>query len=370
MKTLLLLSCLLTGIASAPALGQDSPDALARLVEQFRENAAVPGASVAIARGDRLIYSAGHGFADLEHQVPATAQTRYRTASIAKSMTAVAVMQLVEAGKLELDADIRGAAPAFPEKRWPINARLLLCHQSGVRHYLSGGEATGSDHFFDLASTLPLFADSPLRHEPGTKMTYTTFGYTLLGLAVEHASGQRFDDYLQQHIFEPAGMSRTCPDDHYAVVPQRTGFYQRLSPQAVAQLPEAIRGRVPADRIVHADFHDTSMKVPGGGLLSTAEDLVRFGNAVRDAQLVSAETRDAMWTAQPTRAGEDTGYGLGFGVRSPGGVRQISHSGGQAGTATLLTLLPDQQLTLAVMCNLQGAPVRDLVRQLVAQLIE
>jgi CubicO group peptidase (beta-lactamase class C family) len=108
----------------------------------------IPGLSVAIAVGNQVVYSNGFGMADLENSIPAKATTVYRTASIAKPMTAVAVMRLAEQGKLDLDAPIQKYCRAFPEKNYPVTARQLLGHLAGVRHYKARGESAGTEHFF------------------------------------------------------------------------------------------------------------------------------------------------------------------------------------------------------------------------------
>ncbi len=122
--------------------------------------------------------------------------------------------------------------------------------------------------------------------------------------------------------------------------------------------------------MVNATLHDTSMKVPGGGLVSTAADLVRFALAVRTGSLVSAAGRDAMWTLQKTASGDETGYGLGWAVRRQDGMLAVGHAGGQSGTATLMDMIPERGLMVALMCNLQGAPLQPILREIEQMLLE
>ena len=238
----------------------------------------IPGLSVAVATENQLCYSHGFGQADVEHDVPATIETRYRTASVAKPMTAVVVMSLMEDGVVDLDAEVQEYCPAYPEKFWPVTSRQLLGHLGGVRHYKTAGEASSTSHFFSLSAALSTFADDPLLHEPGTKYRYTSFGYNLLGSVAEGAGGRTFLELLHEKVLQPSGMSHTVIDDHFAIIPGRTSGYIRATESVLEDLPEG--HNLKEGELYNASLHDTSMKIPGGGLLSTAPDLVRFGNAL------------------------------------------------------------------------------------------
>lgn len=318
----------------------------------------IPALSIAIAVNNRIVYANGFGFADLENFVPARADTLYRTASIAKPMTATAVLQLAERGKLDLDAPIQQYCPAFPEKNWPVTARQLLGHLGGVRHYKSGEEATGKKHYFSVVESLELFKDDPLLHEPGTAFRYTTFGYVLLGCAIEGASGMSYLDYMQKNVFDPAGMHRTGPDDVHRILPNRARGYVVLDEDDYESLPDAAKADAEVGALYNASLHDTSMKVPGGGLVSTAVDLVKFALAHNTGLLLEEETRKQMWTRQATRDGQQSNFGLGWVVieftdeRAPGVL--VMAAGGQPGTSTFLVLRPDRGRAIALMVNLEG----------------
>ena len=165
----------------------------------------------------------GFRLVDLENQVPAKAGTAYRLASIAKSITAVAVMQLVERGKIDLNAPINKYCPAYPlkqalkdspGKQFSITVRQLLVHQSGVRHNRPD-ELFTTHHYANIEEAVGSFKDDPLVVEPETKYSYSTPGYTLLGCAIESASGMSYMDYLRENILKPSGMTRTFLDDVY-----------------------------------------------------------------------------------------------------------------------------------------------------------
>ncbi|HYP29672.1 MAG TPA: serine hydrolase domain-containing protein [Blastocatellia bacterium] len=351
----------------AGSLPQSLAKKIDAVIEEQRAKLGIPGISVAVATDGHLSYSKGFGMADLENSVRTGVNTVYRTASIAKPLTATAVMQLAEQGKLDLDAPIQKYCPAFPEKQWPVTARQLLGHLGGVRHYKASGESNGTTYYYTIEDSLRIFKDEPLLHEPGTKFNYTTYGYSVLGCAIEGASGARYEDYMREHVFGAAKMERTRIDNHRFIIPDRTRGYMRLDQTTHALLPAFLKAQVKVGQIFNAPLHDTSMKVPGGGLVSTAPDLVSFGLSMMNGLLVKPSTRDQMWTAQKLRDGSPTSYGLGWGVGEvPGmkGVALYSHSGGQAGTSTMLYLIPGKNLVIAGMCNLQGADVGRVLNEI------
>lgn len=339
------------------------------VIEAEMAKQAIPAVSIAIAIDNQLRYSKGFGKADLENSVAAKATTVYRTASIAKPLTATAVMQLAEKGKLDLDAPVQKYCAAFPEKPWPVTVRQLLGHLGGVRHYQKPGESSGTAHFFTITDSLKIFKDDPLLHEPGTKYHYTTYGYSVLGCAIEGASGQSYEDYMQEHVFRPAGMEHSRLDDHFRLIPDRARGYMKMDQRTYAQLPESMKSSVKVGQIFNASLHDTSMKVPGGGIASTAVDLVRFALASTNGVLVKRPTLEQMWTPLKTRDNTDTRYGLGWGIGDVAGMKLIAHSGGQAGTSTLLYILPEKGIVIASMSNLEGAALNTILNGIGKELI-
>ena len=170
--------------------------------------------------------------------------------------------------------------------------------------------------------------------------------------------------YLQEHVFDRANMKSAGLDNVYQIIPHRTRGYATLGEQQHGRLPPIIRDQLKPGDVVNCKLHDTSMKIPGGGLICAASDLVQLGNAMLDDQLLKRATRDKAWTPQSTQDGKATTYGLGWVVTQADQSPRISHSGGQAGTATYLMILPDQQAVIAIMANLQGAPCTRLARTL------
>lgn len=317
----------------------------------------IPGLSVAVVTDNRLTWERGYGFADLENFVPATAATVYRLASVSKPITAVAVMQLAERGKLDLDAPIQRYVPSFPKKRYPVTARALLSHLAGVRHY-KGDEFESTREYPSLTAALAMFKDDSLEHPPGARMTYTTHGYTLLGAAVEGAAGADYLDYLRANVFAPAGITAMRDDEVAALIPHRARGYARDSTGALR----------------NAGLANTSYKIPGGGLVSTAGDVARFAAAAQDGRLVRPATFAQMTTSARTSDGKDIGYGLGWSVggiaNAPPGA--VWHTGAQQGTSSIVYMLSRERTAVVILTNLEGvgsaltATANDLARIVLA----
>jgi serine beta-lactamase-like protein LACTB, mitochondrial len=308
----------------------------------------VPGLTVAIGSSAGLHWSNGYGLADLENLVPATALTAIRLGSVSKPITATAVMQLVEKDKIQLDALIQRYIPSFPNKQWPVTVRQLLGHLGGIRHYVGDQELDSARHYADFTEAFQIFQNDPLLFEPGTKYSYSSYGFNLLGGAVESASHMKFVEYLSENIFRPAGMSHIGADEVYVIIPHRARGY-RLSA---------------SKQLENCALADTSNKIPGGGMISTADDLVTFALALNAGKLVKPETRDLMFTAQQPRGGNPGHYGMGWNIGQFEGHRLVFHGGGQQGISTYLMLFPDDGLSIAVMLNREQAPAGDIAHKI------
>jgi len=338
--------------APAPTAAPPTFAAAARIdsmIDAAMRSHSIPGLSVAVVSGGSLAWTNGYGMADLENFVPARPITVYRLASVSKPITAVAIMQLVERGAIELDAPIQRYVPDYPEKPWPITVRQLLCHQGGIRNWTED-EFVSTRHYSTLSEAIGAFRDDPLVNEPGTRVTYSSFGYTLLGRAIETAGGHGYIEFLRLNILEPAGMDWTRADDVQQIIPNRARGYRLTGGGALLNSP----------------LSDTSNRMPGGGLVGTVEDVGRFAAALQAGTLVKPETLKLMWTPQPTRDRRATGFGYGFVVGRRNGEREIYHSGGQSRVSTLLYMRPDRRLAVVLLTNLEGigGPLLDLGRQI------
>lgn len=318
-------------------------------IEQCLEGHRIVGLSVALVVDGELFDLRSFGWQDFGARLPASGDTMYRWASIAKPLTAVAALQLVEAGKLDLDADARSYVPEFPEQASAFTPRQLLCHQAGIVHYPSMGIRTPREYdvehpWADRIIALDMFDERELLFEPGTDFSYSTPGFVLLGAVIERAGGRPYAEQVAQRIGAPLGMTTLQPDYEWVAIPARARGY-------------VARGD---GRVVDAGSDDISWKLPGGGWISTVGDLARFGSGLADGSLLDADSLELMWTDQPTRAGARHGYGLGIGVRVEDGVTFVSHSGGQRKASTYLLVCPERRSAVALMSNTQGVDLGEL----------
>lgn len=334
---------------AAAALPAEKVRQIEALISAEMSRQKIPGMSAAVVVGGEARWSNGYGLSDVENNVPAKASTVYRLASVSKPITATAVMQLSERGRVDLDAPVQKYCPAFPEKQWPVTTRQVLGHLAGIRHYKSDEEFNSTRFYASVAEGLAMFKDDPLLFEPGTKYNYTTHGYSVLGCVVEGASGQKFADFVSENVFRPAAMERIRVDSVADIIPNRAQGY-RITDQGV---------------LTNSPLADNSYKVPGGGFVSTAEDLARFAVALQTDKLLKRETVELMYAPQKTKDGKETSYGLGWGIaKRPTGERAVGHSGGQQRVSTFLHMLPDQGLAVVIMSNLEGARLGDLAVQI------
>lgn len=332
-------------LLSQPRSGLWSGERVKRIeaaVEAERVRQGIAGTTVSIARNGALRYSGAFGKADLENDVETRTDTRFRTASVCKPMTAVAALQLWERGRLDLDAPIQKDLPSYPEKPWAITTRMLLGHLSGTRAYRDA-EMDSTGRYNSVAEALKIFSADALLHQPRSKYLYSTYGYNTAGAVVEAAAGVPFIDFVRDNILAPAKMEATRDDSHGDIIPHRTRGYTKTRD----------------GKIVNAVLADTSNKIPGGGYVSTSDDLIRFALAWQQEKLLKPATMKMQIEKQKLLDGSLTGYGLGWNVSAVAGKNAISHSGSQHGTRTYLAIFPDMQLVVAVMTNSDFAePVR------------
>jgi serine beta-lactamase-like protein LACTB, mitochondrial len=349
------LSICTSGICAAqqPQLSADKRTQIEAAVAKFMSSTHAPGVSVAVVENGQYEWASGFGFADLENNVPASEHTLYRLGSISKPLTAMGTMELWERGQLDLDAPVQKYCAAFPKKDSTITTREALGHLAGIRHYKSGSqddpEIGNTRHFDDpIQAGLNFFENDALVSPPGTHFHYSTQGYTLVGCVMEGASGVKYTDFMRQNVIVPAGMDHTQVDDRFAIIPYRTRFYRKTESGAV----------------LNADFLDSSYKIPGGGWLSSAEDMARFEVAILNDKLVRHATRDLAWAPLKPSDGSEDNYGLGFGSFTEDGVRFVGHSGGQQGTSTDFLLAPDRLVGVVVLVNMESVSASDLCKQI------
>ncbi|HXJ29267.1 MAG TPA: serine hydrolase domain-containing protein [Gemmatimonadales bacterium] len=302
----------------------------------------IPGLQVAVAVDGKLVWSAAFGYADVAHHTRVTRTTMFRIGSVSKPLTATAVVQLVLGGKLDLDAPVQCYVPSFPQKPWPITTRELAGHLAGIRHY-EGNEFLSNTPYPSVTAGLAIFANDTLLFEPGTRFAYSSYGFNLVSAVIEGASGENFLGYMGAHVIRPLGLTHTAPDRVDSLIPDRTTFYD----------PDTVHGGFQVAPPV-----DNSYKWGGGGFLSSAEDLVRFGSALLQPGFLPQSSLDLLFTSQKTRDGQPTGYGVGWFVATDSlGHHRVFHGGGSVGGTTAFGMDRDAHVAFAVTSNLTDAPL-------------
>jgi serine beta-lactamase-like protein LACTB, mitochondrial len=357
---------------SAKKQKQNLIDSISKIAQQEITETGTPSLQIAIGLKGEVIYENAFGFADLENNIKATAQTKYRTASVTKWWTATLAMILADSSKLDIDAPIQKYCSNYPAKDWEITTRQLLTHTSGIRHYtdfdaLLAKAKTKEDtieidkrrypdllglytRYTDVIKPLNNFKNEPLQFKPGTKWEYSSNAYRVLGCVIDGAAGLPYRQLMQKLIFSKAGMNNTVEDDSWAIVPNRASGY-------VVNNEKQIR---------RANMRDVSENIPAGGYLSTASDLVRFAIAFSQSKLVNAETVKTMTESYFAKPRTNTTsswmdavpikekYGYGIMSLKDGSIEKFGHGGRQDGASAMVYYIPENGLVIAVMTNAKG----------------
>jgi CubicO group peptidase (beta-lactamase class C family) len=347
MKKTILLSLLFLTIG----LSQNVLFKLNLYCEEYVKKNSLPSVSAGLIENNKIIWTNYTGSVDLENNVPAAKNSLYRVASISKSITAVAVMQLVEQGKMNLDSDVRNYLSYIPQKKWVFTVRQLLNHTSGIRSYINEEEFNSKINFRSVRETVLYAAKDTLEYQPGTKYLYSTLAYNLLAGIIEQVSGLSFEDYLQKNIFEPATMNSTKLDFHNKIIFNRAKGYQKN------ELRE----------FENAQLVDLTIKFPGGGILSTVEDLLKFSNGLLQNKLIKKQTLDTMLTETVLVNGTKIQYGLGldFGVDKYG-RKFYGHAGGGTGFVSHFMCYPDLNLASVHLINCRDRNLINIADEIAA----
>jgi D-alanyl-D-alanine carboxypeptidase len=293
--------------------------------------------AVMVAKNGKPIYSAAFGLADREKKIPNKLDTKFRIGSMNKMFTATAILQLVQAGKLQLTDPLGKYLTDYPNKNVASKVTIhhLLTHTGGTGDFFGPQFDAHRQELRALKDYVTLYGKRDLAFEPGSRWEYSNYGFLLLGLIVEKVSGQDYYDYVRDHVFKPAGMSSTgsLPEDQN--VPDRSIGYTKdggvtLHPNTDTLPPRA---------------------TSAGGGYSTVEDLLRFANALNGHQLLNEHYTDLLTTGK-VEAGNGGKYAYGFGDNMQDGVRWFGHGGGAPGMNGDLKIFPQSGYVIAVLANM------------------
>lgn len=310
-----------------------------------------PGLAVGIANR-KTSWSKGYGFADIEHQIPVDpADHLFRIGSISKTVTAAALAREIQKGKINLDEPIDTYYKDLPADKQQLTLRQVAGHLAGIRHY-QGDEFFSTVHYSNIFEPLEVFIHDSLLFAPGTRFSYSTYGWTLVSAVMEKAVGKSFTDIVRDDVSEPLHLTQLKPDQVDSAAYHRVTFYYSSN-----------------DTLLVAPFVDNSNKWAGGGFLCTTDDLIRFGAALTGPGYVKKKVFTTCTTTQYTSDGKPTGNGIGFfNGTEEDGDKWYGHSGGSVGGTSMLLIYPDRDLVIVTLVNLSSARMDDLARK-IAELI-
>jgi len=325
------------GFAAPVAVARDSFAALVG-----REP--VAGATIAVVVRGELVWSEAMGAAhvgmgtgvgtDSDAHRPACRDTRFRLGSVSKVVTALALLRLHDAGRLDLDDDVRGLVDAVAHQPAPITFRQLAGHLGGIRHYRSGAEYMNTRRYDRVGDALGIFAADSLVAPPGDTYQYSSFGFNLLGAALEPAAGSDYGAAVTHRVLDPLGLGSTSPEV--------------ASPAGVLATPYSMRD----DSLQVSPAFDPSDRLPSGGWVASAQDAARLGYALVDPGFLSESARALLLESQRTSAGEPTGTSIGVRTGVDAAGRRILHHGGTSvGARAFLLVYPDYGVAVALLAN-------------------
>lgn len=336
--------------ATAPTARAAAPAGLASCLASTAERDAFSGVISAVHQGQPVV-SVARGVRAGPGSPPITPLTRFNIGSASKMFTAVAVAQLVDAGKLKFDDPVGHSVSGLTPETAAVTIHQLLTHTSGLGDFFAPQNMEAMQNARTASDLLPLIASEKPQLPPGSRFRYSNSGFALLGVLIERISGQTYADYLRDHVFLPAGMTDTGAD-----------------PEPLATLAAGMTSRSPGGRpgdggapmgaggalrpAPGATLHGS----PAGGMFSTAVDLQRFATALWTNRLTSAASTAALTSskviaAPASASAPERAYGYGFGVRAEAGRRWVGHNGGTLGANAEFFMDPSAQWFVAVLSN-------------------
>jgi CubicO group peptidase (beta-lactamase class C family) len=323
-------------VTASAAFAQDNAKKIDELLKNYHDFGQLNGA-VLIGEKGRIVHAKGYGMANMEWAIPVQADTKFRIGSITKQFTAAVILQLAAEGKIRLDGKITDYLPDYRKDTGDkVTVHHLLNHTSGIPSYTSNPDffPNVSRNPYAVADFVKKFSSGDFEFEPGTKFKYNNSGYFLLGAIIEKVTGKTYEAVLKERIFDPLGMKNTGYDKHAEILQKRANGYQKTS-----------------DGYVNAPYLDMSLPYAAGSLYSTVEDLYRWDQALYADKILSAASKQLMFTPGL----EKYGYGFFIAEQAVGKTGEktklIQHSGGINGFNSLMTRLVDKQQTIIILDN-------------------
>jgi CubicO group peptidase (beta-lactamase class C family) len=334
--------------ASQPATSDPIDDYIHAQMQKRK----IPGLALLVVRNGHIERAQGYGFSNVELQVPVKPETIFQSGSMGKQFTAMAVMMLVEQGKLSIDDPLTKFFPDAPATWKQVKVKNLLSHTGGFTDYPKNFDMR-RDYTED--QLLKIVEGIPLAYPPGSKWSYSNLGYLTLGVLIHRVSGQFYGDFLHDRVFEPLGMTATRVISEEDIIPNRAAGYR------------LVKGELKNQEWVSPKVNTTA----DGSLYFSILDLAKWDAALRERKFVSPESYKLMWTPFVLNNGKPNtdGYGFGWFIGNTNGRRVIEHRGSWQGFNTNISRYVDDGLTLVVLTNLEGAHPGDITHHVAGLLI-
>jgi len=299
-----------------------------------RLTAIAPGCVVLITKKGNIIYKKAFGVSNLELNIPMEPDMIFRIGSITKQFTAIAVLQLVEQGKISLQDSIQKYVPDYPHKRYTITIENLLTQTSGIKDYMAISNPADERTNYTPKQGVDYFKNEPLEFKPGSQFKYSNSNYYLLGYILEIITGKSYADYLQQNIFNKAGLHNTYYIDTTKNIPNVSQGYSRFD-----------------EKLEKAELENETTIYAAGGIMSNADDLFKWHQALYNNKLVTRESLNKAFTPYQFADGTYSEYGYGWFIKSLNGSKTIEHSGSTDGFQSDEIYLPDKHVFVVTLFN-------------------
>lgn len=301
---------------------------------------------VLLAKHEEIIFNRAYGYSDRTKKEPNTLETRFRIGSIDKQFTAIAILQLVQEGKIKLDDKVGAYLKDLPNRAIAekVTIHELLTHTGGTGDFFGPEYLAKRGQLNGIDDYLAIDPNRQLTFEPGSQTRYSNYGYVLLGSIIEHVSGRRYYDFIREHVYAPAGMNASdSPPESEEIKGRSVGYTKPLG--TTAWVAENAQGRASS----------------AGGSLSTAQDMLRFSKALLDNKLLSAGYTNLAITAKPIPEYRGPPLGYGFAdLRGPDGSGWVGGNGGAPGQNAHLRIYPKSGYVIVALSNLDP-PAADRV---------
>ncbi len=299
------------------------------------ESTKVPGMQIAISHKGELVFSNGFGYSNIELNVPISTKSKFKIASVSKPIAAVLTARLFQNAVVDIDKPVNEILTQFSDKK-EFTLRQLYCHAAGIRHYLAKDTSATKFHN-DIQNGMNIIKNDTLLYEPGFRYSYSSYGYNIAGAYIEKVANQRFGKLLVDSLFVPLGMDNSTIDDPYRIISNRVSGYE-LNEKS---------------EIVNARFFDNRYKIPAGGILTTAEDLIAFGNGLLYGDYLNETSKKLLFTPFQYDGEKDSDTGFGWVVtKDKSSNRVYGHLGGITGGCSIILIYPDLELIIVWLGNL------------------